>query len=125
MDNKLVLAKEILELEEELVLAKRHLKLVEDALYELRLHSLGLSEGCMVRSTKTGKIYKFAQMWYYAGPDDKSWIKGHPKRRDGQWATACTSLRGDWELAGAPDATQEEREKHDAASWVEDDQKDE
>ncbi len=106
MDNKLVLAKEILELEEELVLAKRHLKLVEDALYELRLHSLGLSEGCMVRSTKTGKIYKFAQMWYYAGPDDKSWIKGHPKR----WLEAARGTLATCQNPGAFKALIEEYE---------------
>lgn len=97
---------EIEELQEDLALAKKHLKLVEDALHEAHLRKHGLSAGCLVKSTKTDRVYKFFEVYYVSEYVNKPWIRGYGKKKDGEWSKSHTNLYGGWELVSAPDAAQ-------------------
>lgn len=89
---------EIAELEEDLALAKKHLKLVEQALHEAHLRKHGLSEGCLVKSTKTGRVYKFFEVYYISDYVNRPWIRAYSKNKNGEWSKSHTNLYSDWEL---------------------------
>lgn len=97
-------------LEDKLKYAREIVKETELALYKARLKVAGLHDGCMVRSTKTGLVYKFAEMWHWAPyGDGRSWIKAYKMKKDQTWSKSTVNLYGDWEIIKrAPDAAQDD-----------------
>jgi hypothetical protein len=93
-------------LEEKLKHAREIVDETERALKRAHGQKHGLTEGCTVRHTKEGGVYKFAELFYYSTYlNGKPWIKGHIKKKDGEWSKNTKTLYSDWELIErAPDA---------------------
>lgn len=85
-------------LKEQLEIAKAVVKDVELRLHEAHLRKHGLFEGCLVRSTKTDRVYKFFEVYYVSEYVNKPWIRAYGKKKDGEWSKSHTNLYSDWEL---------------------------
>jgi len=78
------------------------LSVVNKAIHDEKMRVVTEASGVTVGSVVVyqGKDHKVTKVDVRWGYNEKPWLEGNPRRKDGTFGTAHRNLYSDWELAG-------------------------